>query len=52
MGKTYLHKESGKFKNGKLGKPSNKLSRKFDRHNFEVGELRNERNKLKYKEYE
>lgn len=52
MGKSYLQKENIKYGLGLIEKPSEKLKRKWDRHNFDVGHDRNERNKLKYKEYE
>jgi len=52
MGKRYIEKESAKYNHGLIEKPSNKLKRKWDRHNFEVGYLRNEKNKLKYKYHE
>ena len=52
MGKTYLQKEAKKYNHGLIENPSNKLKRKWDRHNFEIGHFRNEKNKLKYKEYE
>ena len=52
MSNTRLQKEDKKYNHGLIEKPSNKLKRKWDRHNFEIGHFRNERNKLKYKDYE
>ena len=51
MGKSYLQKENIKYGLGLIEKPSIRLQRKWDRFNFEIGHLRNERNKLKDKIY-
>ena len=47
MGKTKPHKTKGKFK--ATGEYDQAINLFFDRHDFEVGEVRNKRNKLKYK---
>jgi len=52
MRNSKLSKEFQKYNKGLISKPSNKLQRKFDRFNYEKGERKNERNKLKYKDYE
>lgn len=50
MSNTKLQKENIKYMKGIIKSPSNKLQRKWDRFNFDVGEDRNERNKQKLKE--
>ena len=51
MSKTIIHKAKGKFNNGFKENVPEKLKRQWDRHNKEKGEGKNERNKLRYKEY-
>ena len=50
MSNTYIHKQKGKYhsnlKNGIEHEIPIKLNNQFDRHNFERGYFRHERNKL------
>lgn len=52
MSNTHTHKIEGKFKNGLIEValvPVNVL-KKWNRHNFDIGYFRNERNKKRYNE--
>ena len=46
MSDTYLHKHKGKYNNGLLEKTSQILKNMSDRHNKNIGEFRDLKNKL------
>jgi hypothetical protein len=47
MARTHIHKFERKFNKGIINDIPLALQKKFDRHNFEVGEDRHKRNQLK-----
>lgn len=54
MSRTINHIIEAKFNNGLIeyDEVPRNVKKKWNRHNFEIGHFRNERNKLKYRHYE